>query len=206
MKTLEKNNQEIVERTQGSPLRNDQNEKCKAEESSKEEISPQSDNNPIALTNLDAPPDFPTSSTNEHCQERIEVAQPTVLRNSGQNLTHNASESPADEINLQTHNDSRLLITPEDPVPSKSRLLTDENSGESIENPVELPHFTPLTNNEGKDKFDGEGAPREKDDPMPDKPASCDNEEQLSENTAVESDNLVSNTDSRNTPDKGNDN
>ena len=41
---------------------------------------------------------------------------------------------------------------------------------------------------------------------MPDKPASCDNEEQLSENTAVESDNLVSDTDSRNTPDKGNDN
>ena len=40
---------------------------------------------------------------------------------------------------------------------------------------------------------------------MPDKPASCENEEQLSENTAVESDNLVSNTDSRNTPDKGND-
>ena len=41
---------------------------------------------------------------------------------------------------------------------------------------------------------------------MPDKPASCDNEEQLSENTAVESDNLVSNADSKNTPDKGNDN
>ena len=209
------NNQEIIERTQGSPLRNDQNEKCKAEESSKEEISPQSDNNPIALTNLDAPPDSPTSSTNEHCQERIEVAQPTVLRNSEQNLTHNASESPADEINLLTHKShysrvithkshySRLLITPEDPMPSKSRLSTDENSGESIENPVEFAHFTPLTNNEKKDKFDGEGAPREKDDPMPDKPASCDNEEQLSENTTVESDNLVSNVDSRNTPDKG---
>ena len=200
------NNQEIIERTQGSPLRNDQNEKCKAEESSKEEISPQSDNNPIALTNLHAPPDSETSSTNEHCQERIEVAQITVLRNSEQNLTHNANESPADEINLHTHNDSRLLITPDNPVPSKSRLSTVENSGESIENPVEFAHFTPLTNNEGKDKLDGEGAPREKDNPMPDKPASCDNEEQLSENTAVESDNLVSDTDSRNTPDKGNDN
>ena len=91
-------------------------------------------------------------------------------------------------------------------MPSKSRLSTVENSGESIENPVEFAHFTPLTNNEGKDKLDGEGAPREKDNPMPDKPASCDNEEQLSENTAVESDNLVSDTDSRNTPDKGNDN
>ena len=34
------NSQEIVERTQGSPLRNDQNEKCKADESSKEEIGP----------------------------------------------------------------------------------------------------------------------------------------------------------------------
>ena len=55
------NNQEIIERTQGSPLRNDQNEKCKAEESSKEEITPQSANNPIALTNLDAPPDSATS-------------------------------------------------------------------------------------------------------------------------------------------------
>ena len=52
------NNQEIVECAQGSPLRNNQNEKCKAEESSKEKISPQSDNNPIALTNLDAPPDL----------------------------------------------------------------------------------------------------------------------------------------------------
>ena len=88
-------------------------------------------------------------------------------------------------------------------MPSKSRLSTDENSGESIENPVEYAQFTPLTNNEGKEKFDGVGAPREKDNPMPDKPASCDNEERLSENTAVESDNLVSNTDSRNTPDKG---
>ena len=85
-------------------------------------------------------------------------------------------------------------------------MSTVENSGESIENPVEFAHFTPLTNNEGKDKFDGEGAPREKDDPMPDKPASYDDEEQLSENTAVESDNLVSNTDSKNTSDKGNDN
>ena len=65
--------------------------------------------------------------------------------------------------------------------------------------------FTPLTNNEGKDKFDGERAPSKKDDAMPDKPASCQNEEQLSETTAVESDNLVSDTDSRNTPDKGND-
>ena len=92
------------------------------------------------------------------------------------------------------------------PVPSKSRLSTVENSGESIENPVEFAQFTPLTNNEGKDKLDSEGAPREKYNPMPDKPASCDNEEQLSENTAVESDNLVSDTDSRNTPDKGNDN
>ena len=200
------NNQEIIERTQGSPLRNDQNEKSKAEESSKEEISPQSDNNPIALTNLQALPDSATSSTNEHCEERIEVAQTTVLRNSKQNLTHNASESPADEINLQTQSDSRLLITPEDPVPSKSRLSTVENSGQSIENPVEFAPFTPLTNYEGKDKFDGEGAPRKKDDPMPDKPASCDNEEQLSENTAVKSDNLVSNADSRNTPDKCNDN
>ena len=168
------NNQEIIERTQGSP--NDQNEKCKAEESSKEEISPQSDNNPIALPNLHAPPDSATSSTNEHCQERIEVAQTTISRNSEENLAHNGSESPADGINLQTHNDSRLLITLEDPVPSKSRLSTVENSGESIENPVEFAHFTPLTNNEGKEKFDGEGAPREKDDPMPDKPASCDNE------------------------------
>ena len=85
-------------------------------------------------------------------------------------------------------------------------LSTVENSGESIENPVEFAHFTPLTNNEGKDKFDGEGASREKDNPMRDKPVSCDNEEQLSENTAVESDNLVSDTDSRNTPDKSNDN
>ena len=59
--------------------------------------------------------------------------------------------------------------------------------------------------NEGKDKFDGKGASREKDDVMPDKPASCENEEQLSENTAVETDNFVSNTDYRNTPDKGND-
>ena len=59
--------------------------------------------------------------------------------------------------------------------------------------------FTPLTNNEGKDKFDAEGVPREKNDPMPDKLASCDNEEQLSEITAVKSDNLVSNTDCRNT-------
>ena len=90
-------------------------------------------------------------------------------------------------------------------MPSSSRLSTDENSGESIENPVEFARFTPLTNNEGKDKFDGEGAPREKDDAVPDKPASCNNEEQLSENTAVESNNLLSNTDSRNTPDKGND-
>ena len=39
---------------------------------------------------------------------------------------------------------------------------------------------------------------------MPDKPVSCENE-QLSENTAVESDNLVPNTDPRNTPDKRND-
>ena len=85
-------------------------------------------------------------------------------------------------------------------------MSTDENSGESIEYPVEFAQFTTLTNNEGKDKFDGEGAPREKDDPIPDKRASCDNEEQLSENTAVESNNLASNTDSRNTPDKGNDN
>ena len=129
-----------------------------------------------------------------------------MLRNSEQNLIHNASESPADEINLQTHNDSRLLVTPEDPVPSKSRWSTVENSGESIENPVEFAHFTPLTNNEGKYKFDGEIASREKDDPMPDKPASFDNEEQLNENTAVESDNLLPNTDSRNTPDKGNGN
>ena len=143
MKTGE-NNQEIVERTQGSQLRNDQNKKCKADESSKEEISPQSDNNPVALTNLHAPPDPPTSSTNEHCQERIEVAQPTVLRNSGQNLTSNASESRADEINLQTHNDSPLLITPEDPVPGSSRLSTDENSGESIENPVEFFTLYPI--------------------------------------------------------------
>ena len=200
------NNQEIVERTQGSPLKNDQNEKCKADESSKEEISPQSDNNPIALNNLHASPDSPTSSTNEHCQERIEVEQPTILRNSEQNLTPNVSASPADEINLQTHNDSPLLITPEDPVPSSSRLSTDENSREIIQNLVEFARFTPLTNNEGKDKFDGEGAPREKYDAMPDKPACCENEEQLSENTAVESDNLVSNTDFRNTPDKGNDN
>ena len=142
------NNQEIIERAQGSLLRKDQNEKCKAEESLKEEISLQSDNNPIALTNLHAPPDSATSSTNEHCQERIKVAQTTILRNSEQNLTHNATESPADEFNLQTHNDSRLLITPEDPVPSKSRLSTVENSGESIENLVEFSHFTPLTNNE----------------------------------------------------------
>ena len=137
------NNQEIIEHTQGSTLRNDQNEKCKAEESSKEEISPQSDNNPIALSNLHAPPDSETSSTHEHCQERIEVPKTTVLRNSEQNLTHNANESPADEINIQTHNDSRLLITPEDPVPSKSRLSTAENSGESIEilsNLHTLPH------------------------------------------------------------------
>ena len=91
-------------------------------------------------------------------------------------------------------------------MPSSSRLLTDENSGESIENPADFASITPLTNKEGKDKFDGEGAPREKDDAMPNKPASCENEEQLSENTAVESDNLVSNTGSRNTPDKGNDN
>ena len=77
-------------------------------------------------------------------------------------------------------------------MPSKSRVSTDENSGESIENPVEFASFTSLTKNEGKDKFDGEGAPREKDDAMPDKPASSENEEQLSENTAVESDNLVS--------------
>ena len=173
-----------------SPLRNGQNEKCKADESSKEEISPQSDNNPIALTNLQAPPDSPTSSTNEHCQERIEVAEPTVLRNTEQNVTPNASESPTDEINLQTHNDSPLLITLENPIPSSSRLSTDENSGESIEKPVEFAQFTRLTNNEGTDKFDGEGASREKDDAMPDKPASCENEEQLSENTAVESDNL----------------
>ena len=181
------NTQEMVERTQDSPLRNDQNEKCKADESSKEEISPHSDNNPIVLTSLHAPPDSPTSSTNEHCQERIEVAQPTILRNSEQNLTLNASESPTDEINLQTHNDSPLLITPEDPMPSSSRLSTDENSGASIENPVEFACFTPLTNNEGKNKFDVEGAPREKDDAMPDKLASCENEEQLSENTAIES-------------------
>ena len=145
------NNQEIVEHTQGSPLRNDQNEKYKADESSKEEISPQSDNNPITLTNLHAPPDSPTPSTNEHCQERIEVAQPTVSRNSEQNLTHNASESPTDEINLQTHNDSPLLIKPGDSMPSSSRLSTDENSGESIENPVEFAHCAPLTNNEEKD-------------------------------------------------------
>ena len=129
-----------------------------------------------------------------------------LLRNSEQNLTRNVSGSPADEINLQTHNDSPLLITPKDPVPSSSRFSTDENSGEIIENPVEFARFTPLTNNEGKDKFVGEGAPREKDDVMPDRPASCENEEQLTENTAVESDNLVSKTDSRNTPDKGNDN
>ena len=90
-------------------------------------------------------------------------------------------------------------------MPSSSRLSTDENSGESTENPVELARFTPLTNNEGKYKFDGEGSPREKDDAMPDKPTSCENEERLSENTAAESDNLMSNTDSRNTPDKGND-
>ena len=88
-------------------------------------------------------------------------------------------------------------------MPSSSRLLTDENSGESIEKPVEFACFTPLTNTERKDKFDGDGASREKDDAMPDKPASYENEEQLSKNTAVESDNLVSNTDSRNTPDKG---
>ena len=85
-------------------------------------------------------------------------------------------------------------------------MSTVENSGESIENPVEFVPFIPLTNNEGKDKVDDEGAPREKDDAMPDKPASCDNEEQLSGNTAVESDNLVSNTVSRNTLDKCNDN
>ena len=91
-------------------------------------------------------------------------------------------------------------------MPSSSRLSTDEKSGESIENSVDFACITPLTNKEGKDKFDGEGAPREKDDAMPDKLASCENEEQLSENTAVESDNLVSNTDSRNTPDKSNDN
>ena len=53
------NNQEIIECTQGSLLRNDQNEKCKADESSKEEISEQSDNNPIVLTNLQALPDSP---------------------------------------------------------------------------------------------------------------------------------------------------
>ena len=99
------NNQEVAERIQGSPLRNDQNEICKADESSKEEISPQSDNNTVALTNLQAPPDSPTSSTNKHCQERIEVAQPTVLRNTEQNVTPNPSESPTDEINLQTHID-----------------------------------------------------------------------------------------------------
>ena len=116
------NNQEIVEHTQGSPLRNDQNEKCKAHESSKEEINPQSDNNPTALTNLDAPSDFPASSTNEHCQEIVKTAQPTVPRNSEQNVTPNASESPTEEINLPTGNASPLLITPEDPMPSSSRL------------------------------------------------------------------------------------
>ena len=67
----EENNQEIVEHTQGSPLRNDQNKKCKADESLKEEISPQSESNPIALTNLHAPPDSPTLSTIKHCQQRI---------------------------------------------------------------------------------------------------------------------------------------
>ena len=202
------NNQEVIERTQSSPLRNDQNEKCKADESSKEKISQQSDNNPIALTNLLAPPDSPRSSTNEHCQEsteeRIEVAQSTVLRNPEQNVTPNTSESPTDEINLQTHNDSPLLITREDPMPSSSRLSADENSGESIEKLAEFACFTPLTNNEGKVKFDGEGTSREKDDAIPDKPANCENEQHLSENTAVESDNLVSNTDSRNTLDKRN--
>ena len=81
------NNQEIIECTQDTLSKNDQNDKCKAEKSSKEEISPQSDNNSIALTNLHAPPDSPTSSTNEHCQERIGVAQPTVLRDSEQDLT-----------------------------------------------------------------------------------------------------------------------
>ena len=60
-------------------------------------------------------------------------------------------------------------------------------------------------NNKGKEKFDGEGTSREKDHAMPDKPANCENEQQLSENTAVESDNLVSKTDSRNTPHKHND-
>ena len=49
-------NQEIIECTQDSSLRNDQNEKCKADELSKEEISQQSDNNPVVLTNLQAPP------------------------------------------------------------------------------------------------------------------------------------------------------
>ena len=129
------NNQEIIERTQGSLLRNDQNEKCKTDESSKEEISQQSDNSPIAFTNLEAPPDSPGSSTNEHCQEsieeRIEAAQSTVLRNTEQNVTPNASESPTDEINLQTHNNSPLLITREDPMPTSSRLSTYENSGKA---------------------------------------------------------------------------
>ena len=66
--------------------------------------------------------------------------------------------------------------------------MTDENFGESIKKPAESACFTPLTNNEGKEKFYGEGTSREKDDAMPDKPANCENEQQLSENTAVESD------------------
>ena len=89
-------------------------------------------------------------------------------------------------------------------MPSSSKLSTDENSGESIEL-LKLHALPPLMNNEGKEKFHGEGTSREKDDAMHDKPASCEDKQQLSENTAVESDNLVSNTDSRNTPDKHND-
>ena len=65
------NNQEIFARTHSSPLRNDQNEKCKADGSSKEEMSPQSDNKPITLTNLQAPSDSPISSTNEHFKKAL---------------------------------------------------------------------------------------------------------------------------------------
>ena len=62
-------------------------------------------------------------------------------------------------------------------MPSSSGLSTDKNSGESIEKFPEFTRFTPLTNNEEKEKFDGEGTSREKDDVMPDKPDSCENEQ-----------------------------
>ena len=54
----------------------------------------------------------------------------------------------------------------------------------------------------GKKNLMAKKHPEKKTMQLPDKPANCKNEQHFSENIAVENDNLVYNTDSRNTPDK----